>query len=51
MFLPQTGETDTVTITGALATDTYIITGQFTSAIDQQDILQWEALGREISSS
>lgn len=39
-----TAETDTVTISGAAATDTYIITGEFTSAIDQQDILQWEAI-------
>lgn len=39
-----TAETDTVTISGALSTDTYIISGQFTSAIDQQDILQWEAI-------
>lgn len=39
-----TAETDTVLITGALATDTYFVCGQFTSAIDQQDILQWEAI-------
>lgn len=39
-----TAETDTVLITGALATDTYFISGQFTSAVDQQDVLQWEAI-------
>jgi hypothetical protein len=39
-----TAETDTVVIAGALATDTYFISGQFTSAVDQQDILQWQAL-------
>lgn len=39
-----TGETDTVVIAGALATDSYIVSGQFTVAIDQQDILQWEAI-------
>ncbi|MCA9386317.1 hypothetical protein KC717_06755 [Candidatus Dojkabacteria bacterium] len=38
-----TDETDTVLIPGALATDLYIVTGVFTSAIDQQDILQVEA--------
>ena len=39
-----TAVTDSVVITGALSTDTYFITGQFTSAIDQQDILQWQAI-------
>ena len=43
-----TAETDTVTISGALATDIYFVTGQFTSAIDQQDILQWEALAGKL---
>ena len=43
-----TAETDTVTISGALATDTYFISGQFTSAIDQQDILQWEAIAGKL---
>lgn len=39
-----TAETDTVLIAGAVNTDVYIVCGQFTSAIDQQDILQWEAI-------
>ena len=43
-----TAETDTVTISGALATDIYFVTGQFTSAIDQQDILHWEALAGKL---
>lgn len=43
-----TGETDTVTIAGAAATDTYIISGQFTTAVDQQDVLQWEALSGKL---
>lgn len=43
-----TAETDTVVISGALATDTYFISGQFTSAIDQQDILQWEAIAGKL---
>jgi len=39
-----TAGTDTVLITGALTTDIYIISGKYTAGVDQQDILQWEAL-------
>lgn len=38
-----TAETATVAISGASVDDIYIVCGEFTSAIDQQDILQWEA--------
>jgi hypothetical protein len=43
-----TAETDTVVIPGASTADMYFITGNFTSAIDQQDILQWEALSGKL---
>lgn len=43
-----TAETDTVTISGALTTDTYIISGQYTAGVDQQDILQWEAISGKL---
>ena len=39
-----TAETDTVVITGAVATDTYIVCGEYTAGVDQQDVLQWEAI-------
>jgi hypothetical protein len=39
-----TAETDTVTISGALSTDTYIISPQYTAGVDQQDVLEWEAI-------
>jgi hypothetical protein len=39
-----TGVTDTVVISGATTDDIYFVTGNLTSAIDQQDILQWQAL-------
>ena len=39
-----TAETDTVTISGALSTDTYIISAQYTAGVDQQDVLEWEAI-------
>lgn len=43
-----TAATDTVTISGASVDDIYIITGKFTSAIDQQDILQYEPLAGKL---
>uniref|UniRef100_A0A6H1ZP07 Uncharacterized protein n=1 Tax=viral metagenome TaxID=1070528 RepID=A0A6H1ZP07_9ZZZZ len=43
-----TAETDTVTIAGALATDIYIVSSKYTAGVDQQDILQWEALAGKL---
>lgn len=39
-----TAVTDTVVISGATVDDIYFVTGNLTVAIDQQDILQWQAL-------
>lgn len=39
-----TAASDTVLIDGADATDIYFICGNLTSAIDQQDVLQWQAI-------
>ena len=39
-----TAVTDSVVISGATTDDIYFVTGNLTSAIDQQDILQWQAL-------
>jgi hypothetical protein len=39
-----TATTDSVVISGATTDDIYFVTGNLTSAIDQQDILQWQAL-------
>lgn len=38
-----TAAADTTVITGALATDTYIVSGKYVAGVDQQDVLQWEA--------
>ena len=43
-----TAATDTVVISGATVDDIYFITGILTSAIDQQDILQWESLAGKL---
>lgn len=43
-----TGTTDTVTISGAAATDVYLITGRLTAGVDQQDVLQWQALSGKL---
>ena len=42
-----TETTDTVTISGAAATDFYVISGSGGS-VDQQDVLQWEALAGKL---
>lgn len=39
-----TAETDTVTIAGVTTSSIFVVSGMFTSAVDQQDVLQWEAI-------
>ncbi len=39
-----TAVTDTVVVAGMLTTDIVVVSGEFTSAVDQQDVLQVEVL-------
>lgn len=43
-----TGTSDTVTISGAATTDIYFVTGRLTAGVDQQDVLQWQALSGKL---
>lgn len=38
-----TAASDTTVISGALSTDTYIVSGKYVAGVDQQDVLQWVA--------
>ena len=38
-----TGTVDTVTISGAAATDIYFVNGKYLNGVDQQDVLEWKA--------
>jgi len=39
-----TATEDTVTISGATTADIYVVSGKYTAGVDQQDVLEWEAL-------
>jgi len=43
-----TAASDTVTISGAATTDIYFVTGKYTAGVDQQDVLQWQALSGKL---
>ena len=43
-----TATEDTVTISGALVGDKYIVSGRYTAGVDQQDVLEWEALSGKL---
>lgn len=39
-----TAETDTVTISGVTTDDIFVVSPQYTAGVDQQDVLEWEAI-------
>lgn len=43
-----TATTDTVTIAGVVTGSVFIVSGMKTSAVDQQDVLEWEAIAGKL---